>query len=157
MITILKWNRYDYYTVMKLFKKKIKIYSSCYIAMIQIYKYTNIGKYETLTTLRCSGTKRLLTSWLLIFRHEERETQFLLCWLFLHRPQSTPQLDWPGPESNLNWHIFSKITKFSAHRFRAWHHSHPRPFPICFFYYNICDCAWTWTVLNVYAPALIAE
>ena len=27
-------------------------------------KYTGAGKYETLTTLRCSGTKRLLTSWL---------------------------------------------------------------------------------------------
>ena len=26
----------------------------------------------------------------LLFRHEERETQFLQCWLFLHRPQSTP-------------------------------------------------------------------
>ena len=40
----------------------------------QLYaKYTGPGKYETLTTLRCSGTKRL------VFRHEERETQFLLC------------------------------------------------------------------------------
>ena len=27
-------------------------------------KYTGAGKYETLTTLRCSGKKRLLTSWL---------------------------------------------------------------------------------------------
>ena len=29
---------------------------------------------ETLTTLCCSGTKHLFTSWLLVFRHEERET-----------------------------------------------------------------------------------
>ena len=27
-------------------------------------KYTDAGKYETLTTLRCSGTKCLFTSWL---------------------------------------------------------------------------------------------
>ena len=34
----------------------------CCIAMIQLYKYTDAGKSETLTTLRCSGTKRLFTS-----------------------------------------------------------------------------------------------
>ena len=50
-----------------------------WIVTIQLYKYTDAGKYETLTTLCCSGTKRLLTSWL---RHEERETQCLLCWLY---------------------------------------------------------------------------
>ena len=30
--------------------------------MIPLYKYTDAEKYETLTTLRNSGTKRLLTS-----------------------------------------------------------------------------------------------
>ena len=54
--------------------------SICCIVTIQLYKYKDAGKYETLATLRCSGTKRLLTSWL--FRHEERKTQFLLCWLY---------------------------------------------------------------------------
>ena len=37
---------------------------------------------KTLTTLGSSGTKLLLPSWLLGFRHEEREMQFLLCWPF---------------------------------------------------------------------------
>ena len=51
----------------------------------------SLFRYETFITLLA-----------LVFRHEERDTQFLLCWLFLHRPQSPPtQLDWPGPESNL--------------------------------------------------------
>ena len=36
----------------------------CSIVTIQLYKYTDAGKYETLTTLHCSGTKHLLTSWL---------------------------------------------------------------------------------------------
>ena len=83
---------------------------------------------ETLTIFFSSGTKRLLTFFLLlVFRLEERETQFLLCWLFLHRPsvnspaelsaqsqnlnsltQQTrgasrrPLLDWPRPGPNLN-------------------------------------------------------
>ena len=34
------------------------------ILFFQDVKYTDVGKYETLTTLRCPGTKRLLTSWL---------------------------------------------------------------------------------------------
>ena len=42
--------------------------SDCCIVTIQQYKYTDAGKYETLTTLRCSDTKRLLTS--LVFRQE---------------------------------------------------------------------------------------
>ena len=38
---------------------------------------------ETLTTFFSSGTKHSLTFFLLlVFWHEERETQFLLCWLF---------------------------------------------------------------------------
>ena len=38
--------------------------SKCCIVTIQLYKYTGAAKYETLTTLRCSSTKRILTSWL---------------------------------------------------------------------------------------------
>ena len=48
-----------------------------------------IGIPKHLMTLGCSDMKRLLTFfWLLVFQHEERErdTQFLLCWLFLHHP-----------------------------------------------------------------------
>ena len=37
---------------------------------------------ETLTTFFSSGTKHLLNFLSLVFRHEERETQFLLCWPF---------------------------------------------------------------------------
>ena len=39
-----------------------------------------------------------------------------------------------------NRFFFQKSPKFVAHRFRAWHHSHPSPFPIWGFYYDICDC-----------------
>ena len=120
---------------------------------------------ETLTPFFSSGTKLLLPSWLLGFRHEERETQFLLCWLFLHRPsvnspvelsaqnqnlnsltQQTrgasrrPQLVWPRPETNFNWLFFSKITKISSPSFPGMASSHPSPFPIWGFYYDICDC-----------------
>ena len=63
----------------------------CFIAMIQLHKYTDAGGNPWNTDdSRCSSTKRLFTSWLLDFRHEERETQFLLCRLFLHRPKPTP-------------------------------------------------------------------
>ena len=58
---------------------------------------------ETQTTFLSSGTKRLLTFfWLLVFRHEERETQFLLCWLFLHRSSVNSPAELAGPKSNLN-------------------------------------------------------
>ena len=103
---------------------------------------------KTLTTLHCSGTKRLFTSWLLVFRHEARETHFLLCWLFLHRPQPTPSLTarprikisthWPNKraahpvapswtalaQSQISTNVFFEITKFPSHRFRTWRHSH---------------------------------
>ena len=62
------------------------------------------GNPNTLTTLHFSCTERLLTSWLLIFRHEERETKFLLCWLFLHRPSVNSQLDCPAQcQISTNW------------------------------------------------------
>ena len=78
---------------------KIKeILRSCFI------KYTDAGKYGTLTTLRCSGTRRLFTSWLLVFRHEERETHnnYYADYSYIAHSQPSRQLDWPGPESNLN-------------------------------------------------------
>ena len=80
----------------------------------------------------------------------ERDTQFLLCWLFLHHPQSTPQLNWPAQSpSSTNWPnkcaahpvvpswtaltqvqisthcFFQKSLKFPAHHFWAWYHSYP--------------------------------
>ena len=86
----------------------------------------------------------------LVFRHEERETQFLLCWLFLHRPSVNPQLDCPvQSQISTNWPIkhaahpvapswtgltqsqistncfFQKSPKIPAPCFQAWCHSHP--------------------------------
>ena len=88
----------------------------------------------------------------LVFRHEERETQFLLCWLFLHHPHPTPSWTaqprvkisthfwtarprvkisthfWTArPRVKISTNIFFEITKFPPHCFRAWHHSHPSP------------------------------
>ena len=86
--------------------------------------------------------------WLLVFRHEERDTQFLLCWLFLHRPSVNSSAELAGPIST-NWPnkravhpvapswtvlaqvqistncFFQKSPNFPAHCFRAWRHSHP--------------------------------
>ena len=50
--------------------------------MWNVHMHRNPEIRETLTTFFSSGTKLLLLSWLLGFRLEERETQFLLCWLF---------------------------------------------------------------------------
>ena len=102
-----------------------------------------------------------------VFRHEERETQFLSMLTFLSDPAtcSTPpqttglasassenQLLSSSVESQLT--VFFQIPKSSAHRFRAWRHSRPRSFPIWGFYCDICDChilpACAWTpALNV--------
>ena len=35
--------------------------------------YTDAAEIRNTDDSRCSGTKRLFTSWLLVFRHEERE------------------------------------------------------------------------------------
>ena len=56
------------------------------IRIREIYGYvktsTCIGIPRNTDDSLGSGTKLLLPSWLLGFQHEERETQFLLCWLF---------------------------------------------------------------------------
>ena len=90
-----------------------------------VHMHRNPEIRETLTTLGCSGTKLLLPSWLLGFQHEERETQFLLCWLFhlipqrvvhlidpngLASPRFENQLASPRSESQLTA-FFSKITQ----------------------------------------------
>ena len=77
---------------------------------------------ETLTTFFSSGMKHLLPSWLLGFRHEERETQFLLCWLFhLTPPRAAHLVDPVLAEAQKSTHFaqvgistncfFSKITQ----------------------------------------------
>ena len=86
----------------------------------------------------CSGTKRLLTFWVLGFlTWGERDTQFLLCWLFLHLTQQCaahPVVpNWTGlAQAQKSTRLFQrqistncffqKSPKFSAHHFRAWHH-----------------------------------
>ena len=41
-------------------------------------------------------------------------------------PTVNPPPSWTGPaQSRISTNCFSKIIKFSAHRFRAWRHSHP--------------------------------
>ena len=66
----------------------------CCIAMIQLYKYTDTGKSETLTTLLFWYETFINFLTFSFSTRGERETPFLLCWLFLHRPQSPPpQLD----------------------------------------------------------------
>ena len=80
--------------------------SKCNITKIYGYtKYTNIRKTflcigipRNTDDSLCSGTKLLLPSWLLGFRHEERETQFLLCWLFVQRQLSTY---WPNKRARI--------------------------------------------------------
>ena len=136
------------------------------------YNYTNIriceifrcrGIRETLTALGSSGTKRLLTFLTLIFWHEEKETHFLLWWLFQHRSSVNPQLTvrprvkistrLAQSQISTNCFFFKKSLKFPAPRFRAWRHSHPSP--TWGFYYDICDCH----ILRARAwkPALRAE
>ena len=57
----------------------------------------------------------------LVFQHEERETHnfyYADCSYIAH--SQPPQLDWAGPaQSQISTNVFFKITKFSAHRFRA--------------------------------------
>ena len=86
--------------------------------------FSQMQKIRNTDDSRCSGTKRLFTSWLLVFRHEERETIFTLLTV-----STSPTVNSParlaGLESNLNWRLFQKSPKISAPRFRTWCHSHP--------------------------------
>ena len=128
----------------------------CCIAMIQLYKYTDAGKSRN--TFFSSGTTPLLTFLTFSFSTwGERDTHTICIMLniptssfsqlssWTGRPESNlnsltqqtrrasrnPQLDCPGPGSNLaqipiTTHcFFQKSPKFPAHRFRAWRHSHP--------------------------------
>ena len=91
---------------------------------IQIYRCREIRNTDDSPLFRYGTFINFLT---LVFRHEERETQFLLYWLFLHRPQS-PLTSWTVPaQSEISTNVFFKVIKFSANRFRAWRHSHPSP------------------------------
>ena len=88
---------------------------------------------------------------LLVFRHEEIETQFLQCWWFLHRLSVNSLVELSVQSQNLNsltqqthaypidhnWtslaqvristhcFFFKKSPKFPAQRFWTWRHSYP--------------------------------
>ena len=75
----------------------------------------------------------------LVFRHEERETHnfyYADRSIWPNQTRGDSPLDWHHPETNLNYFVqrqvstncffFQKSPKFSAHRFRAWRHSHPQ-------------------------------
>ena len=109
---------------------------------------------KTLMTL-CSGTKLLLPSWLLGFQHEERETQFLLCWLFHLTQQRAAHLVDPTGlallrlENQLASSRFkSQLTTFfqkspqilSPSLLGMTSFTSPVLFPIRGFYYDTCDC-----------------
>ena len=135
----------------------------------------DIGNLKTLKTTLffSSGTKLFITFLSLRFfdmrRERERRTisfyaDFSISPHYVRHPAVNY---WSGlaelwkstcfvqAQISTNFFFFFQIPKFSAHRFRAWRHSHPRiPFPIWGFYCDICDChtrpACAWTpVLNV--------
>ena len=114
-----------------------------------------------------TDTKLLLPSWLLGFRHEETETQFLLCSLFVQRqlsthwqnqractPQQTTGLVYV--QISTNCFFFFKIPKNSSPTLPSMTSlTSPVLFPIQGFYYDVFHChillARVWThVLNVY-------
>ena len=122
-----------------------------------------------------SGTKLLLPSLSLGFRHEERETQFFLCWLFLWlnkgaRAPRNKQLDSPRPDSNpnssrlspnLNSLLLYKISKNPSPSLPGMtSFTSPVLFPIWGFYCDICDChiipvhAWTPALMSAPTHAL---
>ena len=115
-----------------------------------------------------SGTKLFISFLSLRFFDMRRERQFLSMLTFPSDPTTcgTPpqttglaaassenRLPSSCVESQLT--VFFQIPKSSAHRFRAWRHSHPQSISIWGFYCDICDChilpprAWT-PALNVY-------
>ena len=130
-----------------------------------VHMFIHIGIRKTRNTddFLGSGTKILLPSLSLGFRHEERETEFFyadcssivssqltdLTNARTHAPQSSNCLALPRPvkstrfvEVQISTHcFFSKSLRISAHRFRAWRHSHPLSYFLPgVFYFDICDC-----------------
>ena len=136
------------------------------IRMIRIRRmFICIGIPKTLTTFFCSGTKLLLPSWLLGFRHEERERHnfyYADCsiWLFQQRAVHPVDLNWTGL-AQVQKSTRYILRKISTHCFLKNHQNSqsiasghdviyiPVSFPIWGFYYDICDChilrarAWT--------------
>ena len=132
-----------------------------------------------------SGTKRLLPSLSLGFRHEERErhnfsmltvrpssafnsltqpTRAALCSLQTALASTRSEKSTRFVQLQISNHgFYSKALRIPAHRFRAWRHSHPQTFPIWGFYCDICDChilparAWTPALMSAPTHALIRK
>ena len=63
-------------------------------------------------------------------------------------PQRAPKVNLLLPRQELNWLLFLKSQKSSAHASGAWHHPHPLvPIPIWDFYFDISE----WHILSVHA------
>ena len=94
---------------------------------IQRYRYREIRNTDDSPLFRYEMFIYFLT---LVFRLDkrERETQFLLCWLFLHGSKAllpTPASRTGPAQSQINnYRLFQNHPKISAHRFRAWRHLH---------------------------------
>ena len=112
-----------------------------------------VGGSDKYTTLGSSGTKLLLPSWLLGFCHEERETQFLLCWLFHLTPPRAVHLvdptDLARPRRGSKNQLTSSSFKSQLTAFYSKITQNPQPIasgydiihiPSRGFYYDICDC-----------------
>ena len=128
-------------------------------SMCKIYRCREIWNADDSPLFRYETFIYFLT---LVFRHEERERHTIFTMLtiptspavnspaWLARPwvkyQLTAFSKWPNAQSITSGHDVIHT---------------PVSFPIWGFYHDICDChilcAWVWTVLNVCAPALIAE
>ena len=52
--------------------------------------------------------------WLLVFWYKKRKTQFLLCWLFLHRLSVNPPAELSAQSQNLN--LLTQQTRGASHR-----------------------------------------
>ena len=129
------------------------------------------GNPETLTTLlvQVRNVYYLFFLLLVFFFNEERETQFLPCWLF-HLTQKThgasrnstefasssfkSQLASPRIKSHLTAFFFQNHQESQPIAYGHDVIRNPVSFPIRVFYYDICDChilcarAWT-PALNV--------
>ena len=121
---------------------------------IQIYRCRDIRSTDDSPLFRYGTFINFLIFLFFDTRREKHNFHYADCSHIAHcQPAS-----WTGPaQSQISTNVFFEITKFSAHHFRAWRHSHPITFSIWGFYYDICYChilcVRAWTVTNVCAPA----
>ena len=96
---------------------------------IQIYRCREIRNTGDSPLFRYETFINFLT---LVFRHENRERHnfyYADCTIRPNKRAAHPVApSWTGPaQCRISTNFFFKITKFSAHRFQLWRHSHPSP------------------------------